>query len=274
MTSLVDPIGFIGAGAMGEALIGSLLRAGTVGATQILAADSDPDRRTYLAKQYGIKVTASNPEVVGASPLVVLAVKPQVAAAVLSEVGESFQAGQVLMSIVAGWGLRRLEGYLGRGVAVVRSMPNTPCLVGKGITALSYGREADASVREKARIVFSAAGEVTEISEQYLDAVTAVSGCGPAYVFLVIEALADAGVRIGLPRPVALKLAVETLRGAATMAAEPGEHPARLKDKVTSPGGATIEGLAVMEEAGLRGIFIKAVEAAWRRAGELGKEES
>lgn len=259
---------------MGEALIRGLLQAGVVGPAEVLAADIDPDRRAYLARQYGIAVTGSNVEVAVSCPTVILAVKPQVAAAVLREVGDKFRPGQLFLSIVAGWKLSRLESFLPPEVAMVRAMPNTPCLIGQGITALAYGRGVTGPEQDLARSIFGAVGEVVELPEHLLDAVTALSGCGPAYAFLVIEALTDAGVKLGLPRQVALKLTTQTIAGAAAMVGQTGTHPAQLKDMVTSPGGATIYGLAVMEEAGLRGTLIKAVFTAWQRAQALGKEES
>lgn len=267
-------IAFLGAGAMGEALLRGLLQARVVEPAQVLAADVDGARRTYLAERYGVQVTEDNKEAVANCLTVILAVKPQVAATVLREVGGQFRPGQRLLSVVAGWPLGRLRRFLPSGVATVRAMPNTPCLVGRGITGLSYGEEVTPADRETAKTVFAAVGEVVELPEPLLDAVTALSGSGPAYVFLVIEALTDAGVRMGLPRSTALKLVVHTLAGSVALLQETGTHPAALREMVTSPAGTTAEALAVMEEAGLRGIFGRAVMAARRRAQELAREES
>ncbi|MGB9885556.1 MAG: pyrroline-5-carboxylate reductase [Moorellales bacterium] len=265
-------VGFIGAGAMGEALIKGLTTAGKVGPTEIMAADVSSERRAYLAERYGVAVVEANREVARNCPTVVLAVKPQVAGEVLAEVGPVLSAGQLLLSVVAGWTIARLQKYVSPQAAIIRAMPNTPCLIGRGITALSYGSRISVEHKEEARRVFGAVGEVVELAEEYLDAVTAVSGCGPAYAFLIIEAWVEAGVKLGLPRPVARRLALRTLEGAAAMALETEAHPAQLREMVTSPGGATAYALAVMEEAGLRGTWLRAVEAAWRRAGELGRE--
>jgi pyrroline-5-carboxylate reductase len=257
---------------MGEALIRGLIGAGEAPAPEILAADASAERRHYLQDGYGIGICAENRQVVETCPTVVLAVKPQVAAEVLAEVGSAFSPGQLLISVVAGWKIARLQSLISREALVIRAMPNMPCLVGQGITALSYGPAVPEARKEEARRIFGAVGEVVDLAESCLDAVTALSGCGPAYTFLILESLIEAGVKLGLSREVARRLTLRTVQGAAAMLQETGAHPAQLKDAVVSSGGATAYGLAVMEEAGLRGALIRAVEAAWRRAEELGRE--
>lgn len=266
-------IGFVGAGAMGGALIGGLLEAGVVGPTQVLAADPDPARRAHLGERYGIEVTAENREVVSSCPTVVLAVKPQVARGLLADLGKEFRTGQTVISIMAGWEIARLSSFLPPGVKVVRAMPNTPCQIQQGVTVLAYGPGVSEEDRELARRIFRAVGEVIELPESLMDAATAVSGCGPAYVFLFMEALVDAGVKLGLPREASRLLTTQTVAGAATMAQRLDLHLAQLKDLVASPGGATIHALGVLEEAGWRGTLIRAASAAWRRTRQLGRKE-
>jgi pyrroline-5-carboxylate reductase len=266
-------IGIIGAGAMGGALAAGLLASGTSPAS-IRAADPDPDRRRTLEESRGIRCGADNREAVEQSDLVVLAVKPSQVADVLRELGGAGNPSltrPLWVSIAAGVSLSSLAGDLPSGARVVRSMPNTPALVGEGATAFVANAQATEADRAAARRLFEAVGTAWEApSEGLLDAVTGLSGSGPAYVFAFLEALGDAGVGMGLPRDASYALATQTVLGAARLALETGRHPATLKDQVTSPGGTTIAGLERLEAAGFRSAIRDAVEAATRRSRELG----
>lgn len=264
-------IGFIGAGMMAEALIGGALRQGLAGPDRIIASDVSEARREHMRAKYGISVTRDNREAAAASDLVVLAVKPQHAAEVLSEVGSSLTADKVVLSIMAGVPTKAIEARLAAPIPVVRAMPNTPCLVGAGAAAVARGRYATEEDAELAASLLRATGRVVFVDESLMDAVTGLSGSGPAYVFTVIESLADGGVAEGLSRQVALELAAQTVLGAAKMVLETGEHPAILREKVTSPAGTTAEGLLALEERGVRSAFAMAVRQAARRSKALGE---
>ncbi len=265
-------IGLLGAGAMGEALAGGLVAAG-LPVSKLVAADPERARRDALERALGIRTTGSNAELVRESDVVVLAVKPPVVAAVLAALHK--EAADALrrplwISIAAGIPLARLEAGLPAGARVVRAMPNTPALVRAGATALVANAQARAEDRAVARALFETVGVVWEAPEErLLDAVTGLSGSGPAYVFVFLEALGDAGVRAGLPRDAAYRLAFHTVLGAARLAVESGRHPAELKDRVASPGGTTIAGLERLEAGGFRAAVLAAVEAAARRSREL-----
>lgn len=267
-------IGFVGAGMMAAALIGGALRESLVPPGCIIASDVSAARRSEVAAAYGVEVTGDNRRVVEASHLVVLAVKPQHAAEVLSEIGPALTVRHVVLSIMAGVSTAAVESHLAPGVPVVRAMPNTACLVGAGASAVARGRHATAEHAELAATLLRATGHVVYVDERLMDAVTGLSGSGPAYVFTVIESLADGGVAEGLPRKVALELAAQTVLGAAKLVLETGEHPAVLRDRVTSPAGTTAEGLLVLEERGVRSAFQGAVRAASRRSKALGEGTS
>ena len=264
-------VGFLGGGAMADALIGGL-RARGLAPEQLRAADPDPARRALLQERHGVGASAENAEVVAGSDLLVIALKPGVVAGALAELrgrrGLDL-ARPLWISIAAGIPLDRLEAAL-PGARIVRAMPNTPCLVGAGATAFFAGANVATAERAAARALFEAVGTCWEApSEGLLDAVTGLSGSGPAYVFVFMEALGDAGVRMGLPREAAYQLAFQTVLGAAKLALETGRHPAVLKDQVTSPGGTTIAGLERLEAGGFRAAVYEAVAAATRRAREL-----
>jgi pyrroline-5-carboxylate reductase len=265
-------IGFIGCGAMARALAGGL-RAGGVAASDIAASDPDPAQRVQFEKDTGVATGTDNAETVSASDAVVLAVKPGIVGPVLSQLSGAPDRGRPLwISIAAGVSLARIEEHLPADARVVRAMPNTPALVGTGATALCANAAASDADRSLARALFEAVGVVWEAPrEELMDAVTGLSGSGPAYVFLMLEALGDAGVRQGLPRDAAYQLAFQTVRGAAQLAQESGLHPATLKDQVTSPGGTTIAGLAELERGGFRAALQAAVAAATARSRELGR---
>jgi pyrroline-5-carboxylate reductase len=264
-------IGFLGAGNMAFALLSGLVSKGTFDKTRLLASEPRADRRAELSAALGIEVLASNAELCSAADVLVLSVKPQVVPAVLSECGGSIGAQHLLISIAAGVSIASLEARLGPGARVLRAMPNTPALAGASATALASGTVATPEDVALARSMFDAVGKTVVLAEHHLDAVTGLSGSGPAYVMLFVEALADGGVKAGLSRDVALLLATQTVYGAAKLLLETGEHPAQLRDMVTSPGGTTIAGLAVLEQRAVRGAVIEAVERATARASELGK---
>jgi pyrroline-5-carboxylate reductase len=264
-------IAFIGAGNMGEALIKGLLQAGLVRPEDLLATDVRVDRLGYIQKTYGVEVFADNRDATAKAEVLILAVKPQVMEEVLMGLREVVTAKHLFLSIAAGIRTSFIEERFPQPVRVVRIMPNTPALVLTGASAITPGRHATPEDVEIAHQIFQGVGRVVQVEEKLMDTVTGLSGSGPAYIFIVIEALSDAGVRMGLPRDVATVLAAQTVLGAAQMVLETGEHPARLKDMVASPGGTTIAGLQVLEQGRLRGILMEAVEAATKRSLELGK---
>jgi pyrroline-5-carboxylate reductase len=266
MIGLPKTVGTIGAGNMAEAILRGLIRAG-MAPESLSAADPDAARRRVIAA-LGVRVTASNAEVAHASELVVLAVKPQQLEASAASLPRD--GGPLYLSIVAGATTAALRHLLGAGSRIVRSMPNTPALIGAGITAVASDSGAEPADLERACVVLRAVGQVVQVPESALDAVTGLSGSGPAYVFLFIEALTEAGEREGLSSATARALALETVLGAARLASESGEHPALLRERVTSPGGTTIAGLAALEDGGFRAALFAAVRAATQRSRELG----
>ena len=265
-----ETIGFIGGGNMAEALVRGLLAQGQP-AGMIVVADPSPARQGLMRDRYGIRVAADNEAVVSESRLVVLAIKPQMAADVAPELSPRLTAEHLVVSILAGTATATLERMLGGTARVVRAMPNTPALIGCGATAICAGRFATDADLETAAALFRAVGSVNIVSEAQMDAVTGLSGSGPAYVFTVIEALAEGGAREGLPREVALELATLTVLGAAKLVDESGEDPASLRQKVCSPGGTTLAGLTALEDGKLRDALIEAVARATRRSKELGQ---
>jgi pyrroline-5-carboxylate reductase len=264
-------IGFIGAGNMAEALIRGLVRGDHVPAAQLLVSGPRRERLDELAQQFGIGVTTDNRDVARASNLLVLAVKPQILDRVLREIGDALHPDALVVSIAAGVDTATIEEMLAPGVRVVRAMPNTPALVGAAATALAAGKLASEADLATARALFDAVGITVVLDESHLDAVTGLSGSGPAYIFLILEALADAGVKVGLSRRDAQRLAAQTVMGSAKLLLDTDEHPGKLKDMVTSPGGTAIAGLHTLEQGGLRTTLINAVETATRRSRELGR---
>ncbi|MEM1116170.1 MAG: pyrroline-5-carboxylate reductase [Bacteroidota bacterium] len=264
----------LGAGNIGRALVGGLLRgddlpAGRIRATRRSASGLDALRERFP----GVAVTTDNPEAVRGATIVLVAVKPQNAAGLLDEVRDHVAPGTLVLSTLAGVTTRVLATALDDGLPIVRAMPNTPALVDEGATALAPGAHATEAHLDLAREVFRAVGHVEVVPEHLMDAVTGLSGSGPAYVFMVIEGLTDAGVKQGLPRPVALKLATQTVLGAARLALETEKHPAILRDEVTTPGGTTIAAVAELEKHGLRTMLIDAVAMATERSRQLSQIE-
>lgn len=264
-------IGFLGAGKMATALAKGFVRARLVGASQIIASDVAEAARTVFAQEAGGKTTASNPEVLKFANVLILAVKPDQVKDVLAEIHVYWTEKQLLISIAAGVTLARLESGLPDGARVIRVMPNTPALVGASASAFALGKSATPQDAELALKLFTAVGLAFQVKESLLDAVTGLSGSGPAYVYQIIEALSDGGVAAGLPRDIATKLAAQTVLGSAKMVLETGQHPGALKDMVTSPGGTTIEGLHELEKAGVRGALMSAVRAAAAKSRQLGQ---
>lgn len=268
---MAQRIALLGAGQMGDALLGGWLAAGLVEPATVWATDASAERRDLAKQRFGVRVGASNAEAAAWAELLVVAVKPQTMPALLDEIAPVV-GNRLVVSIAAGVSIGRIAGRIQNGGRVVRVMPNAPALVRAGLSALACGPGVTEAEAEVARRLFEAVGVVVMVEERLMDAVTGLSGSGPAYVFLMIEALADGGVKVGLPRSVAELLAAQTVLGAARMVIESGEHPGRLKDRVASPGGTTIAGLHRLEEGRLRAALMAAVEAAAARSRELSQE--
>lgn len=266
-------IAFIGGGNMAEALIRGLLRAGAAAPGSLLVSDVAPARLEHLRGAYRVRTVSDNAEAAREADILVLAVKPQNMDEAVGSVSAAVDDSRLIVSIMAGVPTERIEAALGGKGRVVRVMPNAPALVGKGAAGVAGGKKARREDVETVVEMFESVGRAAVVSESHMDAVTGLSGSGPAFVALVVEALADGGVLMGLPRETALTLAAQTVAGAAEMVLETGEHPGRIKDIVASPGGTTIAGLAALEDGGLRGALIRAVEAATRRSRELGQKK-
>jgi len=264
-------IGFLGAGKMATALARGFIRAGLASAKQVIASDPNAAAAAAFAKATGAKTARANAEVAQSARVLVLAVKPDQAGHVLAEIRDCFTDKHLLLSIAAGVPLAKLEAGLPPGARVVRLMPNTPALLGASATGFALGKAARPEDGALAQQLFSAVGVAFPLKEALLDAVTGLSGSGPAYVYLVIEALSDGGVAAGLPRDVATRLAAQTVLGSARMVLETGLHPGALKDMVASPGGTTIEGLHELEKGRLRATLISAVRAATDKSRKLGQ---
>ncbi|WP_375510032.1 pyrroline-5-carboxylate reductase [uncultured Nostoc sp.] len=267
--------GLIGGGVMGEALLSRLIALGIYQSSEVIVSEPLSSRLDFLKQQYDVAVTTDNSEVFAqVKEVVFLAVKPQVFSAITQELTNidiiNREHSPLIISILAGVPLSQLEAAFVQ-LPIIRAMPNTPATVGAGITAICSGAYTSPKHHQIAQRVFSAVGEVVEVSEGLMDAVTGLSGSGPAYVALLVEALADGGVSAGLPRAIANQLALQTVLGTAKLLHETKMHPAELKDRVTSPGGTTIAGIAKLEQAGFRSALIEAVKAATQRSQELGK---
>lgn len=260
----------IGAGAMGAAFTKGVLAAGLFDASQVTLVDLDASKLDQLASNYGVRTSQDAKSSVKDADVVLIAVKPGIVEPVLKGISQSLSDNQLVISIAAGVKLGSIEKNLPPTIGAIRAMPNTPCRIGAGAIGFSRGASVKDEQVEIAKRIFDAVGLSYEVPETLLDAVTGLSGSGPAYVFMMIEALSDAGVRVGIPRDISLKLSAQTVYGAAKIVLEENEHPARLKDQVTSPGGTTIAGIDALEQAGLRSALIEAVKAATKRSKELG----
>jgi pyrroline-5-carboxylate reductase len=263
-------VAFLGAGNMGEALIKGLTQGGLVPADSITAADPRAEHLEEIAKRYRIQAVADNAALVTGADVIILAVKPQIMGAVLKEVAPVVDDGKLLISIAAGVATKKLREHLGKTARLIRVMPNTPALVLEGVTAVARAEGLKPGDLEAAQELFGAVGRVVVLDEGAMDAVTGLSGSGPAYVAIAIEALADGGVKMGLDRATATLLAAQTVLGSARLILETGVHPAQLKDMVSSPGGTTIAGIAALEDGGFRRALLQAVERATLRSRELG----
>ena len=262
-------ISFIGGGNMAEAMLRGLLKKKVVSPKQILVAEPREERTRFLSQKYRIHVTADNKAAVRFGEIIIVAVKPQVIKGVLQEITGVLTSPQVIISIAAGITIAFIASHVGNDKRIVRAMPNTPCQIGEGAIALCGGGKATSSDIRVAQTLFAAVGTTVMIPETHMDAVTGLSGSGPAYIFLIIEALTDGGVKMGLPRDVAQSLVLQTIIGSGRMVLETGDHPGTLRDLVTSPGGTTIAGLHVLEKKGVRDALINAVVAASERSREL-----
>ena len=264
-------LGFLGTGKMATALAKGFIRAGLVAPRQVFGSDPLPAARAAFGKETGARITISNLKVVELASVLILATKPDQTGAALAGIRECFTPRHLLISIAAGVPIAKLEAALPSHARVIRVMPNTPALVGASATGFALGKNATRFDGQLAQRLFSAVGTAFPLKESLLDAVTGLSGSGPAYVYLFIEGLSDGGVAAGLPRDVATKLAAQTVLGSAKMVLETGQHPGALKDMVTSPGGTTIEGLHELEKGNLRGTVISAVRAATEKSKKLGQ---
>jgi pyrroline-5-carboxylate reductase len=260
-------VAIFGAGVMGETLLSGLLRAGRP-ATELLITERRPERAAELTERYDVRALG-NTEAADLADTLVLVVKPQDMGALLEEIAPHVRPGNLVVSLAAGITTGFLESHLPEGRAVVRVMPNTPALVDQGMAAVSAGAHCDPTHLEEARSLLAATGKVVEVPEKLQDAVTAISGSGPAYIFYVVEAMIEAGVVLGMPRATATDLVVQTLYGAATMIKETGQHPTVLREQVTSPGGTTAAALRELDDHKVRAAFIRAMEAAAIRSREL-----
>lgn len=266
-------IGFIGAGNMATALIKGILKANLVTSDFVSASDVDIEKLDSLKNEYGINVIfKDNEKLVAESDIVILAVKPQIFDKILKEISSKLDKSKLVISIAAGISTEYIENVVEKELKIIRAMPNIPALILEGATAIAPGSHADEDDVRIGYKIFDAIGKVVVVDESQMDAVTGLSGSGPAYVFMIIEALSDAGVKMGLSRNVAMKLAAQTVMGAAKLQIETGMHPGRLKDMVTSPGGTAIAGIHTLEQGGLRTTLINAVESATMRSIELGRK--
>jgi len=266
-------IGFLGAGNMAEALMKGLLSAKLAKVEDITASEVVPQRREYINKTLGVHVTASNADVAKASEVMILAVKPQQVGMVLDEMKPFLSGNHLIISIAAGVKISAIEQHVGPAVRVIRVMPNNACLVGASASAYASGKAATKEDKDLVQKILESVGIAYHMDEKQLDAVTGLSGSGPAYAYMMIEAMADGGVLCGLPRDVAVALAAQTLLGSAKTVLETKRHPGELKDMVASPAGTTIEGIRVLEEGSFRGIVIDAIEAGARKSAELGEKK-
>jgi pyrroline-5-carboxylate reductase len=265
-------IAVIGAGKLGETLVRGLLAAGRVKPQDVVVTAGHLPRARDAAKRLGVKAAKSNVEAVRGADVILLCVKPQQVGRVVAEIAPELERTQLLVSAAASMSTAFIEARLGASIPVVRAMPNTPAMLRLGMTALCAGRYAKAAHVAKARALFDAVGRTVVVDESHMDAVTGLSASGPAFLFIIIESLAEAGVKVGLPRTIATELAAQTVYGSGAMVLQTGEHPAKLKDEVTTPAGTTIDGILELEDGGLRVTLIKAVVRATQRATQRARE--
>ena len=265
----VRKLTLVGAGKIGEALLSGILSSQLVPVSSVVAADADQTRADYIGEKYGVKAYTNNRQAVAGADLVLLCVMPQRVRDVLREIRKTVRKKALVISVAASVRTALIEQELDRGVRVIRAMPNTPCLIRQGMSALCRGKHASDEDLKMAQAIFGSMGRTVVVDERHMDTITGLSASGPAYVYLIIESLAEAGVKLGLPRELSTELSAQTLLGASALVLHTGEHPAKLKDVVTTPAGCTIDGLLELEEGGLRVTLIKAVVRAAERAKEL-----
>ena len=266
-------IGFIGGGNMATAIIGGILHSGLAAKGQILAADKSEQALAALKDRFGIRTTRSNQEAAQAADILFLAVKPHILPQAIAELQGSVDANMLLVSIAAGTSIQAIESLFGKEIKLVRAMPNTPALVGEGMSALSPNARVSEEELTEIRSIFDSFGACEIVPESMMDVVVGVSGSSPAYAFMFIEAMADAAVADGMPRAQAYKFAAQSVLGSAKMVLETGSHPGALKDMVCSPGGTTIEAVAVLEEEGMRHAVIRAQRACVQKSKDMGKQK-
>lgn len=260
---------FIGGGAMCEAIVKGIIGSGLIAGEQIAIGNPTQARCDYLKDKYGVIATPDNKAAIADADLVIFSVKPQIApVALTADLISCIKKDAWVLSIMGSVSIEQLHNYA-PGYPVVRTMPNTPLSVGAGMTAICYDEKVTSDMKQIAEAIFGCCGEIAVVAESQIEAITALSGCGPGYAFVIIDALADAGVRAGLPRALAIKLAAQTLAGSGKLCIESGQHPAVLRDQVTSPGGTTIAGIHALENHGVRGAFYDAVQAVLQRSKEL-----
>ncbi len=264
-------IGFIGSGNMGQAMIGGILNAGLIKPEGIIVCDPDKSKLAALEEKLGVRTASKASELAALADVIVLAVKPDIYPQIMKEIAGTVKKDALIVTIAAGRSLAEVESILGADVKAVRTMPNTPALVNAGMTALCPNGNVTEEELGAVRAIFESFGKAEVIPEKLMDAVVGISGSSPAYVFMFIEALADAGVKGGMPRDKAYRFAAQAVLGSAKMVLETGKHPGELKDMVCSPGGTTIEAVSVLEAEGMRSSVIKAVEACIRKSGAMGK---
>ncbi len=264
----VDRVGIVGIGNMGTALIAGLLKAGKVGKDELCASDVSAQRRHHVSETYGIRCFSDNKTVVANSDIIIVAVEPAHMKMVIEDIREAFTS-QMLISIVAGTPIDSIERNLQNTVPIVRAMPNNPCLVGEGMIVLAPNQEVSEGNLRVVKELLSSVGKVIVLDERFFDAVTGLSGSGPAYIYLVIEGLVEGGVKSGLPEDTALTLAAQTVLGAGKMVLETGTHPSKLRETVVTPGGTTAEGLKELSRSDVKNSFSRAVEKAAQRSKEL-----
>jgi pyrroline-5-carboxylate reductase len=259
----------LGAGKLGETLIKGLLGAGVIEVANVTVTAGHQHRLDQMRERFGVAGTLANKEAAAAADIIILSVKPQTVPHVVAEISAVLRPSQLLISVAASVSTAFIDKHLAAPVPLVRAMPNTPCLLNKGMTGIAPGASASREHVELAKFIFDAVGRTVVVDEKHMDAITGLSASGPAYIYIVIESLAEAGVKVGLPRDIATELAAQTVVGAGSMVLETAEHPAKLKDMVTTPAGCTIDGILELEEGGLRVTLIKAVVKATQRAKEL-----
>jgi len=263
----------LGTGNMGEAILKGILTSGLYAKKDIIVTDVAEDRLSYLHERYNVKTTRNNAQAASSSRYIMMTVKPAVIKSLISEISHVSDESKLIISVAAGISINNIRIWFKKELPVIRVMPNIPVLVLEGATAIASGPGVRPEEIDDVKKIFDSVGKAILLGEEHINAVTGLSGSGPAYIFAVIDALSDGGVKVGLPRQAATLLAAQTVLGAAKMVLESGEHPGRLKDMITSPGGTTIEGLHTLEMSGIRGAFISAVQQATKKADELGKRE-